>query len=137
MDSKALGKRVKHVRIANNLTQQELAKKAGCSTSFIADIETGRGTPSIETMISVVNVLKTSLDKILYDSLDNVLINNIVNSKVLYDKEIKELIEDLSHEELKIIIDMIKTNKEAIRKSAEIERIKLYKEFKSKEIEKL
>lgn len=114
---KALGSRIKDFRINKKLTQKELAEKVNITDRHISNIEAGRSKASIETVVAIVNVLGISLDNILLDSLDNVTINKVSDSKIIYNKEIKELVEDLSRDELKIIIEMIKYNKESIRKT--------------------
>lgn len=117
VDYKALGDRIKNIRIEKQLTQKELANKAQISDRYVSNIERGKGKWSIETIISIVNALETSLDNIFYDSLKNVSINNVINSEVMYNKEIKELIKDLDRDELKLMIEIIKFNKETIRKT--------------------
>lgn len=40
------------------MTQQELAEKSGFSTSFIADVELGRRTPSLKSLIEISRALE-------------------------------------------------------------------------------
>lgn len=127
IDYKALGKRVRDIRISKKLTQKDIADKVRISFRYYSDIETGRGKSSIQTIVDIVNELDTSLDKVFCDSLKNISNNDLVDSKLVYDREVKEILDDLNQDELKIIIDMIITNKKAIRKSAEIERYKFNK----------
>lgn len=119
-DYKSLGKRIKDIRLSKKITQKELAHNANITDRYMSNIETGKCKTSIETVISIVNALGVSLDNVFYDSLDNVSTNNTVNSKTVYDKEVKELLKDLNNEELKLIIEIIKFNKEAIKKVKEI-----------------
>ena len=48
---------MKSARKAQNLTQEELAKKAKCSRPMITDIENGNATPSIKTAKAVASFL--------------------------------------------------------------------------------
>ncbi len=50
---------VKVRRKRNGLTQAELAKKIGVSTSFITEIETVRKAPSFSTVEKIAEVLET------------------------------------------------------------------------------
>lgn len=109
VDYKAIGRRIKNKRIEKNLTQEKLGELIGMSGKYIGNIERGEGITSIKTFILIVNALETSADKILAD--------NVIESKVIYDEEVKEILENLTHGELKIIIEMMKSNREAIRKA--------------------
>lgn len=46
---------IKFYRTLLKLSQQELAEKSGISTSYIADIELGRRTPSLKTLIKLAD----------------------------------------------------------------------------------
>lgn len=65
MDKRNLGQRVKHLREQNNLTQKELAEKAGITRNYISSIETGRYSPSIETLQKIADVLEETVLNIL------------------------------------------------------------------------
>ena len=53
---KLLGQRIKEVRKAKNITQEELAEKIGIGTSNISYIENGKFAPSIETLQKLAQV---------------------------------------------------------------------------------
>ncbi|WP_159613286.1 helix-turn-helix transcriptional regulator [Glutamicibacter sp. JC586] len=58
MDSaKELGAELQRARKLNGLTQEQLAELAGISERTLRSIERGGGNPSIEAVLSVVNVL--------------------------------------------------------------------------------
>lgn len=65
MDKRNLGQRVKHLREQNNLTQKELAEKAGITRNYISSIETGRYSPSIETLQKIADALEETVLNIL------------------------------------------------------------------------
>ena len=54
---KLLGQRIKEVRKAKNITQEELAEKIGIGTSNISYIENGKFAPSIENFAKITEVL--------------------------------------------------------------------------------
>lgn len=54
--------RLKELRFENNLTQAELAKKAGITQSGIAKWEAGVRSPSIDTLILLAKFFDCSID---------------------------------------------------------------------------
>lgn len=73
INTKAFGKKIKIAREEKNLTQAELSEKIGISQNFLGDIERGLKLPSLNTLISISNTLKLSLDNLFSDSLDNII----------------------------------------------------------------
>ncbi len=69
MDYGSLGRKIRLVRKQRGLTQREAAEKIGISTAFFGLIERGQRKASIETLVSVCNVLNVSMDELLADSL--------------------------------------------------------------------
>lgn len=65
IDYVAIGKRIRKVRKHRHLTQVELGKAIGKSSSFLGHIERGTRKASIETVIHIAVVLDASLDEIL------------------------------------------------------------------------
>lgn len=51
---------IKERREELDLSQKELAEKAGISQSFLCDIEQGRSKPSIDTALKIAEVLNIS-----------------------------------------------------------------------------
>ena len=56
-----LGARVKQLRRARRLTQEQLAERAGLSYKFVGEIERGRGNPTLTTMSKLAEALGVSL----------------------------------------------------------------------------
>ena len=56
-----IGKRIKELRIQMGLTQEELADRAELSKGFISQLERDLTSPSIATLIDILQVLGTSL----------------------------------------------------------------------------
>lgn len=54
-----LGEGTRAVRVSRNLTQQELAAKAGLSHKSVAKLERGEGS-AVETLIRVLHALKAT-----------------------------------------------------------------------------
>ncbi len=73
INTKAFGRKIKIAREQKKLTQAELSEKIGISQNFLGDIERGLKLPSLNTLISISNILKISLDSMFSDSLDNII----------------------------------------------------------------
>jgi len=85
MDYKSLGRRVKQQRIMAELTQEELAEKAGVSCSFIGHIERGEKKASIETLVCLCNAMKISPTVLLQESLDPDIVSSDGSGKFIQD----------------------------------------------------
>ena len=59
-----IGKRIKELRQNKKLTQENLAETIGLTTGHISAIERGVNSPSIETLIMILNTLECSADEL-------------------------------------------------------------------------
>ena len=64
-DYRAMGRRMRDCRARLGLTQEELAEKAGISTSFVGHIERVEKQASVETVVALSKYLDISLDYLL------------------------------------------------------------------------
>lgn len=55
-----IGEKIKNLRLKNNLTQEELADRTELSKGFISQVERGQTSPSIATLIDMLECLGTS-----------------------------------------------------------------------------
>ncbi len=69
MDYEMLGARIREARKNKGYTQSELAELTEYSVQHISHVETGSTKLSVELLICIANVLDTSLDELLKDSL--------------------------------------------------------------------
>lgn len=69
MDYVDLGRRIRVRRQNLGLTQEQLAKEMGVSTSFMGHIERGTRKASLETLVQLANVMDVSIDSLLSASL--------------------------------------------------------------------
>lgn len=67
---KEIGNLIKQARSRKNLTQKSLADKCLISRNYISDIENGRYSPSVETLVNISKILNINLN----------LIKNVVNT---------------------------------------------------------
>ena len=68
LDYKAIGKRIRIARINNELTQEELAEKVNISPTHLSNIERGVRTSSLDTIVTLVELLDVSIDYIIFGS---------------------------------------------------------------------
>ncbi len=62
------GKRLKYLRIKNNISQKELAKLLNVGVSTISNYETGRNEPSYDKLIILAKYFNVSIDYLLGNS---------------------------------------------------------------------
>lgn len=62
-----IGERIKQLRISKDLTQEELANRCELSKGFISQIERNLNSPSLETLIDILECLGTNLKDFFND----------------------------------------------------------------------
>ena len=86
LDYKAIGKRIKIARIKADLTQERLAEMVEISPTHMSNIETGTTRVSLTAIVSLANALSVTVDDLLCDS--------VVKSKVQFEKDITGILAD-------------------------------------------
>ncbi len=122
LDYKAIGKRIKIARIKADLTQERLAELIELSPTHLSNIETGTTRVSLNTIITIANVLSVTSDDLLCD--------NIIMAKAQFEKDIAVLLEDCDEYEIRIIKDMVASLKDTLRRDKHL-RMMSSKETKS------
>jgi len=56
-----IGKRLRELRKANRLTLKQVARKAGCTESYISQLENGNANPSIATLKKIASVFNVQI----------------------------------------------------------------------------
>ncbi|MCT4597756.1 MAG: helix-turn-helix domain-containing protein [Vallitalea sp.] len=80
IDLKELGKNVRKYRLEEQLTQEKLAGLTNLSIQYIGNIERGKTTASLETIMKICEALKITPNHLLISSSDitpNVLMEQI------------------------------------------------------------
>lgn len=97
-----LGKKIKELRLANELTIKDLSKKTGIGQSTISELETGKAKkPRFDTLVKIANVLEVDVNYLLGNDKDDMqIINNpelkeFVDLYLQTDYETKKLIKKL------------------------------------------
>ena len=60
-----LGQRISEERKKRKMTQEQLAEEANLTASFVGFLERGAKKPSVESLVSIANVLKIGIDYLL------------------------------------------------------------------------
>lgn len=63
-----IGKNIKNLRKANNMSTQELANIVGISRSQISKIETNSSNPSIDVLMKIARALNCTVSEIIGES---------------------------------------------------------------------
>jgi len=63
-----IGQKLKELRVMKNLTQEELADRAELSKGFISQLERDLTSPSIATLVDILQVLGTDLPEFFQES---------------------------------------------------------------------
>ena len=99
LDYKAIGKRIKIARIKADLTQERLAEMVEISPTHMSNIETGTTRVSLTAIVSLANALSVTVDDLLCDS--------VVKSKVQFEKDIAGILADCDEYEIRMVKDMV------------------------------
>ena len=87
-----IGAKLKRLRMAKNLTQEELASRTDLSKGFISQVESDTASPSILTLADILEALGVNLADFFQDS---------NNEKVIFTKD-SRLVTNDSNEQIKI-----------------------------------
>ena len=112
LDYKAIGKRIKIARIKADLTQERLAEAVEISPTHMSNIETGTTRVSLSAIVNLANALSVTVDDLLCDS--------VVKSKVQFEKDIAAVLDDCDEHEIRIIKEMAQALKETLRRDANL-----------------
>ena len=97
-DSFALGKKIMYFRKQKNLSQASLAKQVGTSQRNISNLEHGRNKFNIAKLSNIADVLDTTLDILLSESIQKY--QKISISSCFYDKQFIWLISFFQNDDL-------------------------------------
>ena len=112
IDYKAIGQRIKIARIKKGMTQEVVSYMVDVTPAHMSNIETGKTKVSLSTLIAIANALSVSVDALLCD--------NVLNVKVIFEIEAKELFSDCDEYEIRLLDDILKSAKKAIRKDRKV-----------------
>lgn len=94
---KAIGQRIRAARNQKGYSQEQLAYLSELTPAHISHIENGHTKLSLPAIISIANTLEITVDQLLYD--------NVQASYDAYDIDFKNLIDDCTTQERRIIYE--------------------------------
>jgi transcriptional regulator with XRE-family HTH domain len=103
------GTRIKEIREKRDLTQEQLAKKAGISKGFLSDVENDKRNIGSQGLLRIANELGASVDYLLAGR----VMENVENEQIIIPQELSQAAEDLklSYSET---LDLVKTFNSAV-----------------------
>lgn len=88
-----IGSKIKELRIEKNLTQEELADRSELSKSFISQLERNLTSPSIATLIDILQCLGTTLNDFFSEKPDEQIVFHEEDFFTKEDLELQNTIE--------------------------------------------
>lgn len=70
VDYVEIGKRIREVRKAQEMTQEEASEKCDITAAYYGNVERGDKKMSVETLVKISNGLRVSTDYLLYGDMD-------------------------------------------------------------------
>ena len=92
-DYMEIGRKIKDLRIAKGLTQEELADRSELSKGFISQLERDLTSPSIATLADILQVLGSSLNEFFYEAPEEQIVFKAEDYFVKSDPELNNTIE--------------------------------------------
>lgn len=108
---KQLGQKIKELRKANGLTQEQLAEYAHIDNKHLSKIENGIHLPTYNTLRKISEVLKFNF----HDINSKITDNNILNNNRIYAKSLKILNSAKNDKELLHFYNVLKLTKRIIQ----------------------
>jgi len=108
MDYYAIGQRIRKIRKAHDLSQEQLAEKVGISTTHMSHIETGNTKLSLPVFADLAAALEVRTDELLYDAAE------AERSEAV--EEIVRILNTCTTQQIRIIEDVLKATKLSLNK---------------------
>ena len=116
IDIVELGSRIRQARSDRNMSQFDLAEACGISVPYVSDIERGKKCFSVDILLRIAQALQVSTDWLL--RLD------MPQTGYAYHAEAASILADCSQEEAALLLDLMGSTKQIIRKSNAITHLK-------------
>ena len=106
MDYYAIGQRIRKIRKARNLSQEQLSEMVGISVTHMSHIETGNTKLSLPVLVDLANALEVRTDDLLYDT--------VTAERSTATDTIVQLLEACTTQQLRVIEDLVKAAKASL-----------------------
>lgn len=108
LDYKAIGDRIRRLRMDKNLSQEDLRYKANISKTHMSHIETGSTKLSLPVLVDIANALDTTTDYILREC--------VSSTAPVFIQEIEDIVSDCNVQELRAMVDTMNVVKKSMRR---------------------
>lgn len=125
IDNSALGKRIRNLRMKQNMEPQELADRSGVKLEHVRNLESGNARPGMDALYRIAQALCVNVDELLCDS--------VVKSGWVYRKEIMETVDDCTDFEKRYLLYMLKMSRLLMKKDMDT-KTKINQFFRDMEI---
>jgi transcriptional regulator with XRE-family HTH domain len=95
-----IGMRIRNLRKAKNLTQEQVANIISVSDNHVSKIETGNSSISLNVFINIAKSFDVSLDYLMFGTLEQ--------GQTVNDTIIKAILDDFSEEQKDLTVHMLK-----------------------------
>lgn len=106
MDYYEIGQRIRKIRKARGLSQEQLAEKVEISTTHMSHIETANTKLSLPVFIAIAEALEVQTDTLLYDQPKDSVSNAI--------HDIAAILESCNANQARAIAEIVKAAKQAL-----------------------
>ena len=96
-----VGKKLKALRLGNNLTQDELASRLELTKGFISLLENNKTSPSMSTLFNILEVLGTDVHDFFSKENDQVV---TFKEEDFYEKEVKNALTSKNSKRVFVVI---------------------------------
>ena len=101
-----IGQRIRKIRKARGLSQEQLAEKVGISTTHMSHIETANTKLSLSVFIGISEALEVQADSLLYDAPRE--------TTTRARNEVAAILENCDVKQARIIADIVRATKQAL-----------------------
>ena len=98
LDYIAIGDRIRKYRELSRMTQEQLSESCSLSTGYIGHLERGTRSPSLETLVKISQILRVSLDDLVFGKTE--INNNMIKILAL-------TLEEKDPEKVKVILKTV------------------------------
>lgn len=106
MDYFEIGQRIRKIRKARGLSQEQLAEKVGISTTHMSHIETANTKLSLPVFVQIAEVMEVQTDSLLYD--------NPCESVSAAMGKLSAVLDSCDAKQARIIVEVVKSTKQAL-----------------------
>lgn len=107
IDYEDMGRRIRQARQEKSLTQEKLAEAVGVNPTHISHIENGKGQPSLEVILKIINRLEIEPNWVFCGSVET--------TKATLLKETEMIFEDCDSRQVRKLNRLLKAIKEEIK----------------------